>query len=363
MGLLENYQLECDTRLPVRLGSALRVPSYAYPLWGIKGPERMLRRESERGYEVEWLGLDGKGGSPQQMKYVVQAITATGLGNYSQMLRDKGAEIVSFLVREVFKGRKVRYLETGAGVSTETVIKKLKADGVDLDRLYLTLVEPGKGRIESTAARLESEHGLKRDHNFRVLGSRDIDIPALVEPDSQDIALAVATHHHHAFLDEPTEAIAHSLSTGGYFVVPDWHNSMWENPRKVYLYLRDHLDWPTKGEDLVTFALNFPGAWEDTPEDPLNEPSNHDIRGFWKGWGSVRTAEIGGGRFDPNDDILMLEGHRPVERYVEEFGRAGLSVNSEGVAGLIPAGVLTSNPHKILPTESRILMATVGQKV
>src|SRR3989338_8082551 len=136
MGLLEKYQID-DSRMPVRLGSALRVPSYAYGIWGIKGPELALRRESERGYQVEWLGFDGKG-SPQQMRYVVEAITATGLGNYSQMLRDKGAEIVSFLVKEFLKGKKVRYLETGAGVSTETVIRKLSQDGLDLERVFFT---------------------------------------------------------------------------------------------------------------------------------------------------------------------------------------------------------------------------------
>lgn len=263
MGLLERYWLD-DSEMPIRLGSALRVPSYAYHSWGIKGPEKSLRRESERGYEVEWLGLDGKGGSPQQMKYVAEAITSTGLGNYSQMLRDKGAEIVSFFVREIFKGRQVRYLETGAGVSTEAVIKKLKDEGVDLDRIFFTLVEPGKGRIESTAAKLESQYGLKREKNFRIIIGRDLDIPQFVEESSQDIALAVATHHHHAFLDEPTEAIAYSLSPGG------------------------------------------------------------------------------------------------VLRYVDEFKAAGL--NTDPIRELTEAKIIENNPHKVLPTDSRILMVTIGEK-
>src|SRR3989338_2902616 len=99
MGLVEDFELKNDKSLPVRLGSALKIPSYAYPDWGIEGSEEELREESDRGYEVEWLGLDGRGGSEQQMRYVIDAIKSTGLGNYSQMLRDKAAEIISYLVR------------------------------------------------------------------------------------------------------------------------------------------------------------------------------------------------------------------------------------------------------------------------
>lgn len=366
MGLLERYQLTNDSKLPVRLGSVLRVPSYAYHKWGIKGSEQALRRESERGYEVEWLGLDGKGGSPQQMKYVVQAITSTGLGNYSQMLRDKGAEVVSFLVREVFRGKQVRYLETGAGVSTETVIKKLVDDGVDLERVFFTLVEPGSGRIEATAAKLESTYRLTRDKKFKVINARDLDIPQYIEEGSQDIALAVAAHHHHAFLDEPTKAAAYALSPGGVFVTSDWHNSLWEDPARVYHYLQQSFEWETKEGDLREFAQRFlQGVTAGySPSDPLNDASNEDIRKFWKGWASVRAGEISAGRFNLNDDILMLEGHRPAERYVDEFDYAGLQTERTALAvdALIDSGTLATNPHKVLPTGSRILMVTVGQK-
>ena len=351
-----------DSRMPVRLGSALKVPSYAYPNWGIAGQEDVLRAESDRGYEVEWLGLDGNGGSPQQMKYVVEAITSTGLGNYSQLLRDKGAQVVSWLVRNTHGKERVNYLESGAGVSTEFVLRQLKADGVDLERVFLTLVEPGKGRIEGTAAKLESEYGLKRDKNFRVIVGRDLDISQHVEPGSQHIALAVAAHHHHAYLDKPTQAVADALVLGGFFILADWHNSMWEHPNRVYTYLKDDFDWPTKEGDLAEFARRYPKALETALEDPLNEASNADIRKFWKGWEAVRRREVAAGQFNPNDDILMLEGHRPVERYVETLRVAGLEADDAAVDGLKKDGVVASNPHKVLDTDSRILMVTVGEK-
>ena len=360
MELAEQFKLSNDQRLPVRLGSALKVPSYAYPDWGIDDSEEELREESDRGYEVEWLGLDGKGGSPRQMEYVIEALKSSKLDNYSQMLRDKGAEIVSYLVREVFEGRGVHYLEVGAGVSTEFVIKRLKADGVDLDRVFMTLVEPGARRIEGTASRLESEYGLKRNKNFRVVNGTDMDIPEHVEPNSQDIALAVATFHHHAFLDKPTKAIADCLAYGGRFITADWHNSMWEHPNRVYSYLEKEFDWPTKEEDLAEFARRFPKALEQAPEDPLNEASNADIRKFWKGWEKVRREAIESGTFNLNDDIMMLEGHRPVEKYVKAFKGAGLFVDKE--IGMEKAGILSGNPHKVLNTDSRILMVTTGTK-
>ncbi len=350
-----------DSQMPVRLGSALKVPSYAYPNWGVEGPEGLLRTESDRGYEVEWLGLDGKGGSAQQMKYVIEAITSTGLGNYSQMLRDNGARVVSWLVRNGNFPERVNYLESGAGVSTEFVVKQLLADGVDLDKVFFTLIEPGRGRIEATAAKLESEYGLQRDKNFKVVVGRDLDISQHVELGSQHIALAVAVHHHHAYLDTPTEAIAGALAPGGLFITADWHNSMWEHPNRVYRYLQECFDWSTKEKDLAEFVRAYPNALEAAPEDPLNEASNIDIRKFWKGWEAVRSREVAAERFNPNDDILMLEGHRPVERYVEAFERAGLLVDDAAIEGLDEVGIV-SNPHKVLDTDSRILMVTIGEK-
>lgn len=224
----------------------------------------------------------------------------------------------------------------------------------------MTLVEPGKGRIEAMASKLESEYGLKRDKNFRVIIGRDLDIPKNISPQSQDIALAVAAHHHHAYLDKPTQAIANALREGGLFITADWHNSMWEHPNRVYRYLQESFDWPTKEEDLIEFSRKFPKALEQAPEDPLNEASNEDIRKFWKGWEAVRRREIEAGRFNLNDDILMLEGHRPVERYAEAFMGAGLYVDKEWL--MEDADIVSSNPHKVLDTDSRILMVTMGTK-
>ena len=108
-----------DSRMPVLLGSALKVPGYAYPAWGI--PAGFYRKTSDDLYAVEW-----EGGSPRQMQYVIDAITRTGLGNFSQMLRNSNAAVVSHLVQQT-DGR-VSYLEPGAGVSTVVAYQKMIDD-------------------------------------------------------------------------------------------------------------------------------------------------------------------------------------------------------------------------------------------
>ncbi|HDD72716.1 MAG TPA: hypothetical protein ENG00_01335, partial [Candidatus Aenigmarchaeota archaeon] len=122
-----------DSRMPVRLGSALRVPSYAYKNWGI--PEGKFRRESDEEYVIEW-----KAGSPRQMQYVIDAITRTGLGNYSQILRDANAKLVAAAVKRF--PEKVYILEPGFGVSTVNMFDALDED--DKNRVYITGLEPSR---------------------------------------------------------------------------------------------------------------------------------------------------------------------------------------------------------------------------
>lgn len=343
-----------DSGMPVSLGSALKVPSYAYQNWGI--PEGAYRLESEDLYGVEW-----KGGSQKQMEYVKEAITSTGLGNFSQMLRDASANVVSHLVRTTKE--RINYLEPGAGVSTVNVVDRLIRDGVDMDRVFITMIEPSAERLQNAVEQLEKK-GLRRGKHYAdYSGKKDTDALALVGPRTQEIVAQVAEIHHHSYLDVPVMILAATLRQGGYFVSADWHNSMWEHPNRVYRYLEKEFDWKTKDRDLAAFCAMHPKAREPAPElSGPEEVGNAMIRKFWgkEGWAKVRSEAMASGQFQPCDDILMLEGHRPVGRYMEAAERVGLYPNLAG-AQLVHDGVMPANPHALVDGSS-ILDLLVAKK-
>ncbi len=344
---LQPFEID-SSRMPVKLGSALRVPSYAYPDWNIQGDEKWLREESDRQYEMEW-----KGGSPRQMQYVVEAITGSGLGNYSQMLRDANAELVSRTVQ--LSDAVVNYIELGAGISTQNVYQRLLNDGIDIERVHGTLVEPSRERIETTAANLE-KMGLKRGKNFNTVVARDIDIPNFVKPNSQDIASYVAVLHHHAFNDTPLAYVHDALKIGGTLIIAEWHNAMWEHPNRVYEFLQE-FDWSTKHEDLDAFVAAYPKALDKAPDlSDLDASSNRNIRKFWTSWANVRRREIDAGVFRPDDDIWMLEAHKPVERQNEALVQLGYKLDTPKIREL-----QDTNPRRLIE-DAGILYVTVAQK-
>ena len=345
---LQPFEID-SSKMPVYLGNALRVPDYAFPDWGIEGDENLLSEESDRQYELEW-----KGGSKKQMRYVIKALKKARLGNYSQMLRDENAELVSKVAQKSKK--KVNYMELGAGKSTVNVYQRLQKDNVDIEKLVGTLIEPSEDRLESAAAELE-KMGLKRGRNFRTIVGRDNDIPSIIEPDSQDIASYVGVVHHHAYLDAPLRHVYKSLRKNGLLVVADWHNAMWEHPNRVYEFLRDEFEWPTKEQDLEAFVRAYPKALEKAPElSELDAASNRHIKKFWKGWEGIRKREKDTGRFRPEDDILMLEAHRPVERQNEVIERVGYRLDTPAIREL-----QNPNPRRLVPNAG-ILYVTIGQK-
>jgi len=340
-----------DSNMPVRLGSALRVPSYAYGAWGI--PEGMHRDSSDALYESEW-----RGGSPRQMQYVIDATTSAGLGNYSGMLRNAAAETVSRIVKS--SDGRVNILEPGAGVSTETMIGSLYYEGVDLDRLTITMLEPGQLRLEQSTGRITGKFGLRVGTHLHPHVAKDVDARRFVERGSQNIVVCVAQIHHHSYLDTPVRELSYVTAPGGYLVTADWHNSMWENPARVYQFLQG-LDWETKDADLEAFRKEFPGSTgmgvhEDSPS--LRE-ANHHIRRFWEGWAKIRAEAIAKGEFDPADDILMLEGHRPVLRYVDEMRAAGYVLCGNGRGDEISP--VSENPSLLIPN-NEILAEIVAVK-
>lgn len=335
-----------------RLGDEKRVPSYAYSKWGLV--EGMWKRASDECYRSEW-----EGGSPRQMQYVVEAITGAGLGNFSQMLRDLNAEAVAHLVD---KHGRIRYLEPGAGVSTVNVYQTLQKKNIDLERVFATLVEPSETRLAATVLAL-TQMGLRENKNFKAMANKDTNVLSCVSDNSQDVISCVAEIHHHSYLDRPLKMLYRSLKVGGVIMIVDWHNSMWEHPARVLQALREDYEWPTKEEDLEAFKQAYPGAIEEPPELQAGDAeANRMIREFWKSYGRIKAEAIAKGEFSKDDDILMLEAHRPVERQMEEMERAGFLRDSPVVTEeLIDALGLDGNPHQMLPS-SRLLMFSVGVK-
>jgi SAM-dependent methyltransferase len=356
---MEPFRID-DSRMPLRLGSALRVPEYAYPEWGITRGE--YRIESDATYTGEW-----REGSPRQMQYVIEALSAAGFQNNSQLARNSSARIVANRARNLLETPgicRISYMDVGAGVSTINAFDALDADCKD--RVFITLVEPSEKRVEAVAAELD-KRGLKRGADYRVIVAPDQHLMAFVGPGTQDIVSYVATFHHHSYIDTPARHVNMVLRPGGTLVIADWHNPEWEHPARVYDALREDFDvdrsgWETKHEDLVAFMQAYPKANEPAPPlSPLDRASYMEIRGFWKGWAKVRRREIEEGTFDERDDILMLEAHRPVERQNEVLDWAGFDLHPEFEQQLIGDGAIKSNPDQLLET-SRLMMTTVAQK-
>ncbi|MBI4167978.1 MAG: hypothetical protein HY515_03410 [Candidatus Aenigmarchaeota archaeon] len=327
------YEID-DSRMPLRLGSALRVPSYAYSKWGINGNEEYLRKLSEEAYRAEWAD-----GSPRQMQYVSAAMQNSGYGDFPQILRKANARAVSRLVKK-FPG-KVVIADVGAGESTVTIFDRLEDE--DKDRIHLTLIEPSVERIEAAAAKLE----MRGFSDFDLVVGSDLgtlqQLPAIPQ-----IISYVATLHHHAYLDEPAQALYRTLQTGGFLTVADWHNPMWEHPNRVYEFLQT-LQWKTKEEDLEAFAEKFPLVKRkaDHIGDPYQRKAMRLIQDFWRGWAAVRREAVERGEFDSRDEIFMLEGHRPFVSEQETMSNAGFSIAEE---------------HRLLK-DSELLMLGVYQKI
>ncbi len=345
--------MDQNPHTPVILSTALRVPSYAYREWGMPIGEH--RKESDRGYAVEW-----EGGGPNQMDNVIKALKSAGMDNYSQILRDANTNFVNAYMKK-HEGS-VNYLEIGFGVSTVQMFEAL--DENDKDRIHIIGVEPSEDRANAAAEGLV-KLGMKLGSNLKVhFGvNNNIIEKGYAEPGSQNLVTAVATFHHHSYLDTPMKVIYETLANGGIFVSSDWHNSMWEHPNRVYRFLESLPYWEGKEKDLADFVQMFPMAVEEAPElNRIDEAANADIRKFWMGWIKARAEAIEAGKFEEGDDIWMLEAHRPVERYKDIMEGAGLYLNSSIIKILYNDAGFVDNPHLHI-RDNGILATIAGQKL
>ncbi|MBI2133498.1 class I SAM-dependent methyltransferase [Candidatus Woesearchaeota archaeon] len=336
-----------------RLGDPRRAPAYCYGEWGVK--KGIYRRKSDALYRAEW-----EGGSQRQMDMVVEASKLAGLGDYPQMLRDYFAQAVSTIERQ----RKTRsnLLEIGAGISTVNAYEQLIRDGVDLEKVFGVYIEPSKKRLDNLVAKL-SLMGLKRGKNYIARKDVDVNLLRYVEENSIDIAGAVATLHHHSYIDTPLKSLYRALAPGGLLIIADWHNHAWTHPSYIYNALLKNYQWETKEADMNRFVHVYPSALEKPPlvTNPFEQEANRIILDvFWPQFGKLRAGLIESGEFNAWDDLLQIEGPRPVEMQNMELKRTGYVLESDEIA-MIKEALGVRNPHQ-LNNQNTLLMGTLAQR-
>lgn len=348
-----------DSRIPVGLRTPLKTPSYGWGKWGIKlgGLKDLYKLVdlSEQGYREEWDLT-----TEQNEMDIAKAAEDAGCGN--TRLNPENARIVSYIINNFTEGR-VNILDVGAGAGGTTIPIWDALSDNDKDRVYLTLLDPAGNKLETAKSKL-NKLGLRIGKEYHILNNTDLDIPNVVEEGSQDIITSVASAHHHGYLTKPFENFHIATKKGGYFVVADWHNSMWDHPAKVY-YMLQQFYWPTKEQDLKEFVKCYPKALDpevDFMSDPYRK-ENEQIIDFWKCYARVRTTK--------ENQSFILEGHRPVEKYLEEMQKVGYDINSPDIIRMMSNGALEENPYALLRTKnvyshdipaSKLHMLTVAQK-
>ena len=327
--------------MPVSLGSPLRAPSYAWKAWGVEWNTEEdywgLVALSEAAYKQEWE-MTGSAGHDD----ISTAAENAGLGNANQRLNEAVARIVA--VEAAARGHPLRLLDIGAG-SGDTTLSILKAIK-DRDGLFYTLVDPAERALGEARSRLRKT-GLSSGRHFELHCASDIETTTVLDSGSFDIIVAVASLHHHSDIHEPIGALSGLLAPGGLLVVGDWHNTVWEHPSRV-LELLKRLHWAGKADDLDDFVDLYPNALEVTQKvSGRMLRANKLVGEFWKAYSSCRTAS--------QPQFLLLEGHRPPQRYIEAMGQHGLVVSSG------ETGSIARNPMFLSPEES-LLAITAGRK-
>ncbi|KPJ73679.1 hypothetical protein AMJ48_00545 [Parcubacteria bacterium DG_74_1] len=332
-----------EALMPIQMGSPVRTPDYARRAWGL--PTSIKEEEVVKFYSAEW-----EGGNEGQLAIVSKAAKKAGFGDNPALLRQKTAEVVRSIVRDYPIKGELLILDVGAGpgLSALTIWKELPTDIRPKSRFLL--LDPSRASLEA-AEKVMKENRV----NYEVICDVDIHVGRHLKEGIVDILVGVASVHHHSAI--PFDLYYRILTPGGIAVFADWHNSIWEHPWRVYRFL-EAFDWPVKEAGLREWLESYGGVCVIEPTDPADRQANEDITSFWLGYHQIlKESETDLG---PNS-IWPLEGHRPVVRYVEEMKEVGFSVGSPGIKRMLEQGVITGNPHQLLPN-SRLLMVTVGEK-
>jgi len=320
------------------LGSAYRVPSCAHATWSLN--DRDAIRLSEEAYRAEWDDLRG-----DQHALIARASELAGLADANRLLNEENARVIASAFRS-FDGM-IRILDVGAGTGDTTLSILESLDKSEWARAFFTLVDPAERLLEDADRKLR-ERGLREGEHFALHVASDLDIPTIVAQESQNIVTAVASIHHHAFLEGPFERCAWAVMQGGIFTTADWHHGLWEHPNRVLGLLRE-LRLRVPEEEMEGFVRSHPRAPEAIADvkDPREKRAREQIANFW-----IEYSELVGDEWR----LQILEGHRPATRYIERMESVGMDTRGTPIGELIAA-----NPYAILP-ESSLLCICVAQK-
>lgn len=324
-----------EALMPLTMGSPYRVPHYAYEAFGLGA--YINEDLATEAYRAEWAAE-----TPGLVASVPDALLKAGLGNFNGLLQQKTGEVAAAALRAKPIQKSYRVIDIGAGTgdSALAVAKLLPAE--IRRKTIFSLVDPSAKSLAEARTKMQDQ-GL----NYEILEGTDLDVLGNMKPESADILTGVASIHHHAKI--PFELYANVLRFGGLAVFADWHQPLWEHPGSVYRFLQ-RFDWPHKEEGLKNWLEAYPQAAKipPLPNNPADLLAIEQISRFWPALGRPNT-------------LFPLEGHRPVHRYVADIHHARLDLNSSSIRGLISAGVITSNPHQVLPNSS-LLQVTMGEK-
>ncbi len=335
--------------LPVLPGSVLRVHESSLKNWGIKvTPEnrKWIYDESRKAYSSEWLDSGAEVNA-----LVGEAAHEAGIGDVNSKLNSiiaiKSANIVGELMQ---KQERVSIADVGAGAGG-TILPVLKSaldSGIrDWNNSILNLIDPSSKRLECAVSAIM---GLPIFNlNVRPIQKRDTEaLGENIFPESLDLVITNASIHHNSFnfhLDE----INNAMKMGAPIISGDWHNSMWESPKRVYWLIalfekmgdekgeEEILEFVKKGffsndgfKDEVLakrfrkyFSLAEPSVLTAFGVQKHLRLANAAIMRFWLQVGK----KFHGKREKP--PIFFLEGHERKSRRIENFVRAGLGTEEE----------------------------------
>lgn len=331
-----------DSGMPVKLGSPLRTPFYAWPNWGIHYDDHteleQLLEASEQCYRSEWDQTSNCGHDE-----IAQAATEAGLGDANSRLNAAIAEVVCSVISHWGSSGLLKVIDLGAGAGGSTIAALKALEGVYQGQIEVALVDPATKAL-SQAGELLQRSSLLAPKNFALFNKTDRDFLAELTENSFDMIISGAAIHHHSYLLPVFELCFRALKPTGFMVIGDWHNSMWIHPYRV-LMLLETLDWAGKQESLCRFRAVFPAS--DDPQPTVSaladQRANDQIEAFWQAYGRLQWAS--------NEEFLMLEGHRPVEKYIEDLITVGFEVPRFLVEDVV-------NPYFLLPDSTLLAVIT-----
>jgi len=328
--------------IPLRLGTPLRAPLFAWPDWGIdmSGAKhlQLLLEQSEEAYRCEWEHTDHRNHDRIQ-----NASQLAGLGQANGLLNAYLGKVAGILMAQIRRDT-IRVLDVGAGAGATTLSVWRNLSATDRCRVQWTLIDPAIHALQQAESLLRQE-GMASDQLI-LHAKRDAETVSMY-CSHFDLVISSAAIHHHADVRPVFEDISRALMPGGFLVVADWHNTLSAHPAFI-LSLLDQLDWCNKRQDMQRFKRAYPRATEIPPLLTARQRrANRQIMAFW-----VHYAQL---NEQASDKFYVLEGHRPVAHYLRELIDAGLDVPS-----LIPQ-TQDPNPVLLLP-DSELLAVSVAHK-